>query len=226
MKKNYLVVTAMEEEQTAFLSLYKGFIKEEDFYVVENADSTIYCMLGGIGKVSMSFMLGKFLSTHKIDEVFNIGVAGSISPRLKPFMTLIADKCAYHDVDVTAFGYQYGQMCQCPLYFKCDSESVRIAMEDSDPALMTGLILSGDSFMTTKNMDTESFGKFSEPLAVDMESTAVAQCCHIADVPFLIIRSISDDAASNEENKDQYENNLNKAARKAAEIVKLVIEKK
>ncbi len=220
MKKTYLVVTAMDEELEGLFKFFPDIKKiEENLFYHEDEKIAFYSMKGGIGKVSMAYMLGSFLAKHKVDEIVNVGVAGSINPALKPFMTLIASKTAYHDVDVTAFGYEYGQMAQCPKYFAADEEGVKKLMSFPSDQLMEGLILSGDSFITKTNLSKEHVSQFDHPLAVDMESAAVSEVCYLAKIPFLIIRTISDDTSNEDGNKDQYENNLTKASYRAGELV-------
>jgi adenosylhomocysteine nucleosidase len=222
----YLVVCAMKEEQDAFLKLFDTQIETAgniSHLCINDGKDEIYCMLGGIGKVSMAYMLGSILNTRHFDLIINVGVAGTINGRLKPFTTLIADRCAYHDVDVTAFGYSYGQMCQCPLYFESDRKAIKLGLESEIKELATGLILSGDSFMTKENTDLQVLDRFESPVAVDMESAAIAQVSYLAKIPFVIIRSISDDASNNEGNKNQYEDNLDKASERAATVVKYIV---
>ena len=225
--KTYLIVCAMEEELSAFfegLSFMKETHRGIETYAVRSERTTIYGMLGGIGKVSMAYRLGKILGDiMDVDEVINVGVAGSLSPKLPPLKTLVADRCAYHDVDVTAFGYTYGQMAGEPLFFECDKEEVKRAKTIDPENIVTGLILSGDSFMTKEKIKNSSCSLFKEPLAIDMESAAVAQVCTNEKIPFLIIRSISDDAEGNQENREQYDRLLKEASLRAGRIARKLV---
>lgn len=226
MMKNILIVCAMEEERQGILRHFEE-IKEENDGVkqVFFQGKTLSVMLGGIGKVSMAFRLGKYLASHKVDLVINVGVAGSCSKELPPFSTLIATKCAYYDVDLTAFSHPRGEMSECPLYFECDSNILKIISSFQDKTLKEGLILSGDCFVTKKNFPKGIEKDFDHPLAIDMESAAVGQVCHIAQIPFLVIRSISDDTTNENGNESQYEQNMSDAAKKAGDIVVKLIEK-
>ena len=86
----------------------------------------------------------------------------------------------------------------------------------------------GDYFVTKDIMPTGLEKDFENPVAIDMESAAVGQCCHIAKVPYGILRTISDDTAG-DDNALQYEDNLGEACRKAVllaiEIIKLRVSK-
>ncbi|WP_251438417.1 5'-methylthioadenosine/S-adenosylhomocysteine nucleosidase, partial [Staphylococcus aureus] len=71
------------------------------------------------------------ISHYKVDIVINTGSAGGIGEGLAIGDVVISDKLAYSDVDVTAFGYEYGQMAQMPLYYEANDVLVQAAMEAS-----------------------------------------------------------------------------------------------
>ncbi len=221
--KHYLVVAAQKEELDGLFGKKKNVKKMSDFLVLEEENYVIYGMIGGIGKVSMAYRLGAFLENFHIDEIINIGVAGSISKDVLPLDTLIATKCCYHDVDVIAFGYKKGQMCQMPLYFECDKRALDFASTLNDAKIKTGLIVSGDVFVTRENLNSDIYENFDNPVACDMESAAVGQVAHMAKKRYVIIRTISDDP-NNESNKDTYNERLVAASNKAGELAYSLIQ--
>jgi adenosylhomocysteine nucleosidase len=226
MKKTYLVVAAADEEEISSLFTGKTNYKklENDVYLYECEKYTVIAMTSGIGKVAMAYRLGRMLASFQIDEIINVGVAGSISSQLKPFDTLVATSVAYNDVDVVDFGYHKYQMCGMPLYFVPDEDGVKKALSLNNNRIKPGLILSGDSFISKRNLPSSFYEDFDNPVAVDMESAAVGQVAYMAKVPFMIIRSISDDASGNETNKEQYDYNVAEAAKRAYQIVWQIID--
>ncbi len=220
---HYLVVAAQKEELDGLFADKKNVRKVSDFLVLEEKDCVIYGMIGGIGKVSMAYRLGAFLQNFQIDEIINIGVAGSISKDVLPLETLIATKCCYHDVDVVAFGYKKGQMCQMPLYFDCDRRALDYASSLNSKKIKTGLIVSGDVFVTKENLSSDIYENFDNPVACDMESAAVGQVAYMAKKPYIIIRTISDDPNS-EENKDTYNERLVAASNEAGRLAYSLIQ--
>lgn len=222
MAKRYLVVFAQKEEEEGFFSDLKEKKKFGSFEMVETDDFIIYAMLGGIGKVAMAYRLGCFLQNIQVDEIINIGVAGSVNKNCKPLDTLVASKTAYHDVDVTAFGYQKGQMAKMPLYYECDKKALDIVHKMKKKELKTGLILSGDSFITKANLNSDIYENFDDPYAIDMESAVVGQVAYLAKLPYIIIRTISDDPAS-ESNKETYEARLEQASKEAGKLAYQII---
>ena len=96
----------------------------------------------------------------------------------------MADELAYHDV-WCGTPCQLGQIYQMPKSYK-----------PAYPELLSqyshGLLISGDWFMTEAEKLIAVKQAFPKALAVDMESTAIAQTCYLYNTPFMVIRQISD----------------------------------
>lgn len=191
-----LILAAMDVEYDALknqIKEYKEVSVDEDKLIEFELNNEKYLLgLGKIGKVSTAFFMGKILSRFKIKRVFNIGTSGAVNNNLKITDVIIADRVGYYDVDVTAFNYEYGQVPGMPTYFETDMSFVQSKIIDSKYHVVTGLILSGDSFVTKTVYKDSMLSKRTDVLACEMESGAVAQCCHMAKIPFVIVRSISD----------------------------------
>ena len=103
----------------------------------------------GIGKVASAVTTTLLIHQYGVNMVINTGSAGGIGEGLKVGDLVIADKLAYFDVDVTGFGYAYGQLPGgVPLYFET-SEYLRMeiakAAEKTGLAIRKGLIVTGDT---------------------------------------------------------------------------------
>ena len=72
----------------------------------------------GIGKVMSAMSVAVLVNDFKVTAVINTGSAGAVAEGLAIGDVVVADRLVYHDVDVTAFGYDYGQMARQPLYFE------------------------------------------------------------------------------------------------------------
>jgi adenosylhomocysteine nucleosidase len=127
----------------------------------------------------------------------------------------------HHDVDVTAFGYEYGQVPGMPARYQANKTLIDIAkrgaQEISDVQVVTGLIATGDSFMNDPERVEFVRGKFPELCAVEMEAAAIAQVCTQFAVPFVIIRALSDIAGK--ESDISFEQFLDTAAKHSARLV-------
>ncbi len=227
--KKYLILAAQKEELDALFNTLNFTVEESnqlEVKVYQDKNVILYGLMSGIGKVSMAFTMGLFFANHDVDYVINIGVAGSISSQLRKMQTFVSDKVAYWDVDLTKFGHPVGEMSDCPLYFLADEQLKNKAVSLLGQSGNCGLIISGDSFISKENIKKEWYTQFENPLACDMESAAVAQVCYRQKIPFLIIRSISDDPVNDKDNSEEYEFNLSLASNQAGKLVfKLIFNK-
>lgn len=143
----------------------------------------------GIGKVAAASATALMIDNFEPDLVVNTGSAGALDPDLKIGDEVIGTQVAYSDVDVTVFGYAYGQVPNKPLYYEADQTVVK-DFEQLAP-VKEGLIVSGDQFV----QDTAKkriLTHFPEALVAEMEAAAVAQVAYQFGTPFIVLRGVSD----------------------------------
>ena len=127
----------------------------------------------------------------------------------------------HHDVDVTAFGYEIGQQAQMPPAFKADAqwnEKLKDVASTHQYILHYGQVVSGDSFISDPKRFDEISVNFPQAKAVEMEAAAIAQTCYMLNIPFVMLRAISDTAG--EGNAISYNEFVEEAGRISASIVK------
>ena len=149
----------------------------------------------GIGKVAAAIGTAALLQLTKPDAVLNTGSAGGVARGLKVGDIVISDETRYHDVDVTAFGYEKGQLPANPAAFLSDKKLADLAekvAQEQGQSVKRGLICSGDSFINSEQKIAQIKADFPNVTAVEMEATAIAQVCHAFNVPFVVVRAISD----------------------------------
>lgn len=196
------ILGAMEEE-IVFLRekmsyRKKHMIGEYEFWTGRLEGFSVVLSKCGTGKVNATINTTLMHQQYKPSYILHIGSAGGIQDSLKVGDVIIATEIRYHDVDLTPFGYEYGQASHMPISFKSNPEFVKIAyqqarlLEDINP--ITGLIVSGDSFIHSKKDIQKIRERFPEALAVEMEAGAIAQTCYKLEIPFLVICSLSDKA--------------------------------
>ncbi|MBY4986019.1 5'-methylthioadenosine/adenosylhomocysteine nucleosidase [Streptococcus suis] len=166
---------------------YQGQIGQHEVVLVQS----------GIGKV-MSAMSVAILADHfAVDAIVNTGSAGAVADGIAIGDVVVATHLAYHDVDVTAFGYAYGQMAGQELYYPADQallEKLTSVLAEQEMTSHQGLIVTGDSFIAGQDKIAKIKQHFPEVLAVEMEGAAIAQAAVNTGKPFLVIRAMSDTA--------------------------------
>ncbi|SEM31069.1 adenosylhomocysteine nucleosidase [Mesobacillus persicus] len=194
------IIGAMDEEVT----LLRGKIQDQAKEIIAGFEFTVGTLEGtevvllrsGIGKVNAAMSTAILLERFKPDYVINTGSAGGLNPDLNVGDVVISTDVRHHDVDVTAFGYEYGQVPQLPAAFEADASLVSVAescaKEIEDIQVVKGLITTGDSFISKPEQADFIKSKFTNLQAVEMEAAAIAQVAYQFGTPFVIIRSLSD----------------------------------
>ena len=155
--------------------------------------------------------------------VYNVGVAGSVNKFLNIGDTLIPTKTCYFDVDLTTFNHSRGQFSDVPLYFYSNEKDIKKIEKMELKNIKYGLIISGDTFITKNNVSIDLLSEFDNPVACDMESAAIAHVCYLENIPFLIIRTITDKAFE-DHNTNVYNNNLSSSSSIASKILLKLLE--
>jgi adenosylhomocysteine nucleosidase len=149
----------------------------------------------GIGKTAAALGTTLLLELCKPDVVINTGSAGGLAASLKVGDIVVSDEVRYHDADVTAFGYEPGQMAGCPAAFVADEKLIAAAeqvIKQLDLNAVRGLVVSGDAFINGAEPLARIRTTFPLAIAVEMEATAIGHVCHQFKVPFVVVRAISD----------------------------------
>ncbi len=177
----------------------------------------------GIGKVNATVGATELIREFRPDCLVSTGVAGGIDASLRVMDVVVATEVAYHDVDCGT-GNVRGQVQGLPPRFACDGSLLAAACGLASPVrIHAGLIASGDRFISDGHDLAAIKAAFPEALAVDMESGAIAQTCHIFGVPFLSFRIVSDVPGA----KDHYvgyENFWETMADRSFSVTRLLLE--
>ncbi|MCT4661315.1 MAG: 5'-methylthioadenosine/adenosylhomocysteine nucleosidase [Tissierellales bacterium] len=224
------IIGAMQEE-VDILQAEMNISKKEvlagmTFFSGELRNKEVVVVMSGIGKVNAA-ACAQILSTHyDVDLMVNTGVAGAIHPELEPGDLVISKDLAQHDMDVTGAGCPLGEIPRLgKTYFEADTRLIGVFEEAAklkakESKIMIGRIVSGDLFVSaqdTKDFLWEHFGAY----CAEMEGAAIAQIAYLNQVPFVVVRAISDKADGSAE--VTYEEFVKDAAKMSASIVDEVL---
>ena len=187
----------------------------------------IVIVKSGIGKVNAGVCTQLMITHFGAACVINTGVAGALDSDLNIGDIVISTDAVQHDLDVTPIGFAKGEVPYTGLYaFPADGmlrqkalEAVEHVANGSD--IYEGRVCSGDQFIASREKKQEILDNFGG-LCCEMDGAAIAQVCYLNQVPFVIIRAISDRADHAEE--INYASFAAITARRSAAIVKAMIE--
>ncbi|MEE3467612.1 MAG: 5'-methylthioadenosine/adenosylhomocysteine nucleosidase [Eubacterium sp.] len=209
--KTVLIIGAMEEEILPLVS-EGNFEKKEEalfpYYTGTHGDMQLIVTVSKVGKVAMAACVQHFITLvecqpdfaeHRISLVINMGVAGAIASSLNQGDIVVGDRLCQHDMDVAGLGYEPGlNPDYSSVYFETPQDVIDTVVKayerlDTSYTLTVGTIASGDQFISSKEKKEfieNTFGAY----ACEMEGASLAQVCSDNQVPFLVIRAISDKA--------------------------------
>jgi adenosylhomocysteine nucleosidase len=175
----------------------------------------------GVGKVNAAIGTTLLQELYQPEYIINTGCAGGFDDSLEIGDIVLSSEVRYHDVDLTIFGYEFGQMSKMPAYFAPDIKLLNIATKSASILnfnIKHGLIASGDVFIHSAENIAKIKERFPKIYAAEMEACAIAHVCHLFKIPFLIIRSISD-VVNKPNNTQSYEEFLLMSSDRSAKVI-------
>lgn len=194
------IIAAMEEELELLLNHMSHENTVEKAYMKFNSGmlfgKKVVAVVSGIGKVNSAICTQILIDDFKVDYVINIGIAGGTGENVMPGDIVIAKDLVQHDIDTTAFGDAPGQVPRIDTFaFACDDKLIKKAIEAcsciKEHNCFVGRIVTGDQFINNSDK-LKQLNKDFDALACEMEGGSIAQVCYLNRIPFVVIRSISD----------------------------------
>ncbi len=181
-------LTHRSDHIRAGITFHQGQLMEKQIIVCKT----------GVGKVNAAVVTQILIDQFAVSGIIFTGVAGALDPELEIGDIVISTDCMHHDMDVTALGFSKGEIpYQQNSIFKADAHLIQLAQTASTQVtncrIYLGRILSGDQFINHRDQVAELYQTFGG-MCTEMEGAAVAQVCTMNQVPFVIIRSMSDRA--------------------------------
>lgn len=197
------IIGAMEEE----VAVLKQEMKIEETRTVagmtfvkgELCGREAVVVRSGIGKVNAALCAQLLVTVFGADMLINTGIAGSLDAGIDIGDIVISTDALYHDMDATIFGDAPGQVPRMDvLSFPADERLVRLAREANEKAnpdirTFTGRVVSGDQFISSAEVK-QRISELFHPLCTEMEGAGIAHAAYLNQVPYVIIRAISDKA--------------------------------
>lgn len=222
----YGIIAAMEEEmreiKLRMTEIIEQKIHELTFFKGKIYNTKVVLVQCGVGKVNAARVTQMLIDEFNVGAVINVGAAGAANDELDIGDIVIGDKLVQHDFDITAFGHEKGYITKFGVFVESDKKLIEKMKQTIETVshnefkIKIGTIASGDIFCTEQKMKDKIREKFNAE-AIEMEGAAVAQVCRLNDIPFIIIRSISDSPNGN--NNLTFVEFLELASKRCADIL-------
>lgn len=161
--------------------------------------ASVVIVRSGVGKVNAALCVQILADIFAVTHIINTGVAGSLNAKLDIGDILVSKDALHHDVDATIFGYQLGEVPQLGIReFPADERLTALAIQscekvNPDIHAMPGRVVSGDQFISSKDVKAKLIENYAGD-CTEMEGAAIAHGAYLNQIPFVIIRAISDKA--------------------------------
>lgn len=206
------------EVRKAKMNFCEGVLKGREVVVVKS----------GIGKVNAAVCTQILVDEFQVDAVINTGIAGSLNAKIDIGDIVISTDVVHHDMDAVNFGYEPGQIPQMDVFsFAADETLAKLAEEaclevNPEISVFHGRIVSGDQFVADKAVKERIVNLF-HGYCTEMEGASIAQAAYLNEVPFVILRAISDKA--DDSASEDYPTFEKKAAQHCINLVEKLLEK-
>jgi len=240
------IMGAMHEEINSILHLMTG-IEEVSFgrrtyYTGTISNIKTVLVFSRWGKVAAATTVTSLITRFNITDLIFIGVAGAIRTELKIGDVVVANRLIQHDMDARPLMPRHEIPLLGVTYFEADSDYISIAKKSVDAIVgdhihsfideheierfllhktrvFQGTIASGDKFFADQADKDQLHAAIPDILCVEMEGAAVAQVCYEYEIPFVVLRIISDE--SNEHSSIDFPDFIkNVSSKYAYEIVR------
>lgn len=196
------------------LTFIKGRLEGKEIVLVQS----------GVGKVNAAICTQILIDLFKAETLINLGVAGAVDPALALGDIVISTDSVQYDMDARAFGHPLGEIPNLDVtFFKADKNLIEKA-ENAAKALgityFKGRVMTADLGVNSPALKERLLREF-KGLCVEMEGAAIGQVAMVNRIPYVIIRSISDNADDNQ--LADYQENLERSIKKGAMLVKDLI---
>ena len=226
--KTISVLTAMPQELDAVLKTFNFANPEKveifgmSVYISEHNGIKFVLALSGVGRANTAMNTALIAKEFKPDEIINVGSAGGLQNEQKILDIVIPNEIVAVDVDLTALGCEYGQMLGDQKSYFADAK-IQEKLINSGKGLATvhtGTIGSSEAFVCREEQVQNIRSRFNNSVVcVEMEAYSIAIVCKRFNIPFAIIRSLSDVPAHGEGNEHDFNAFLDKASDNAAKLL-------
>lgn len=197
------IIGAMAEEVASLKDQMEGVeihtAAKMDFYAGKLRGKDVVIVRSGIGKVNAAICSQILVDRYHVDGIINTGIAGSLRNQINIGDIVLSKDTVQHDMDATGFGYQVGQIPQMEVsVFEGDPRMIQVAKQCCSQVIPeigvhVGRVVSGDQFISDKEKKNWLLNTF-EGFCTEMEGAAIAQTAYLNQIPFVVIRAISDKA--------------------------------
>lgn len=223
------IIGAMQEEVDTLIKMLDDKkcekINDLEFFIGMYSNTQLIVVRCGVGKVNSAMCTQLLIDKFNPDAIINIGVAGAVADEVNIGDIVLSTHLVEHDFDCTTFGYEKSVIPRMKSSeFVADENLLNIARKSQnnlkDISFFEGVIASGDIFVSSRQIKDELLKRYNA-MCVEMEGASIAHICTLNNMPFLVIRAMSDKADGHA--PDNFDEFVIHSAERAREFIQEMI---
>ena len=204
VKERYGIVGAMEEEVTTLIDNMDRdtveYVSGTEYHIGKLCGKDVVVVRSGYGKVNAAMHTQTLVDRYHVTAVINTGVAGTLSADVGIGDIVVSTDTVQHDFELTEIGFEAGLIPEVgrvniPADAQLRAKAVEgIKAASPDTNVFEGRVCTGDQFISGIS-EMQPIIDLYGGLCCEMEGGAIAQVCYLSNVPFVVIRAISDEVS-------------------------------
>lgn len=219
------IIAAMQKEIDEMLSLCEKAEEKQlvntTVYEAELAGKAVVLCLSGVGKVNAAISTTILAQHYALDAILNIGTAGGLKADEHVLDVVISDRVVQHDFDTSGIDGDSGY----GLFYDADKvllEKTRKVLDELAIPNHVGMVATGDQFIHEDAQINRILALYPDSICAEMEAGGIAQAAAYYNVPFIVLRSLSD-VAVNDDSPMDFMKYVSIASRRSAEFTKQIV---
>lgn len=219
------IIAAMQKEIDEMLSLCENVEEKKlvntTVYEAELAGKAVVLCLSGVGKVNAAISTTILAQHYSLEAILNIGTAGGLKADEHVLDVVISNRVVQHDFDTSGIDGDSGY----GLFYDADQvllEKTRSVLNELAIPNHVGMVATGDQFIHEDAQINRILKLYPDSICAEMEAGGIAQAAAYYNVPFIVLRSLSD-VAVNDDSPMDFMNYVSIASRRSAEFTKQIV---
>lgn len=219
------IIAAMQKEIDEMLSLCENVEEKKlvntTVYEAELAGKAVVLCLSGVGKVNAAISTTILAQHYSLEAILNIGTAGGLKADEHVLDVVISNRVVQHDFDTSGIDGDSGY----GLFYDADQvllEKTRSVLDELAIPNHVGMVATGDQFIHEDAQINRILKLYPDSICAEMEAGGIAQAAAYYNVPFIVLRSLSD-VAVNDDSPMDFMNYVSIASRRSAEFTKQIV---
>lgn len=218
------MVVAMRKEILPFIEnsgveVFNESVGKYQISYFNYLDKEIYIVESGVGEIYAAGATQLLISKYNVEAIINFGVCGLLNDKLNLLETVLVEGVVHYDFDLSKIdNLPVGQYPNMDRVITCKN-SLMDVVTSINPSIQKVICASADKFVVDSDVKNNLYEEYNASIC-EMESAGVVLTCLNNNIPFLVIKAVSDGKGGAED----YNRMVKSASKSYIDLVYKVLE--